>query len=200
MTTRMPKASKNTTILHSLIDWINKTILCKSSKVRAYIMRKLWIPSALLFDLYNKLRRDEEDTIFKNVAQFTLYMNNCVAICPSLIKESFDKIQTMYNRTYRLKGRIVRTMPNEVMWSSKNRCGMDWVNFWDEISIDRTVAWMKHANSGRCQQNCSIGNQKIRRNCSLIETGIGANREVNVGWNHAGTNRGMDDWRYRKRL
>ena len=25
---------------------------------------------------------------------------------------------------------------------------MDWVNFWDEISIDRTVAWMKHANSG----------------------------------------------------
>ena len=63
-------------------------------------------------------------------------------------KDSIDKIQTMYNRTYRLKGRIVRTMPNEVMWTSKNRCGMEWVNFWDEISIDRTVAWMKHANSG----------------------------------------------------
>ena len=63
-------------------------------------------------------------------------------------KDSIDKIQTMYNRTYRLKGRIVRTMPNEIMWSSKNRCGMEWVNFWDEISIDRTVAWMKHANSG----------------------------------------------------
>ena len=63
-------------------------------------------------------------------------------------KESIDKIQTMYNRTYRLKGRIVRTMPNKVMWSSKKRCGLDWVNFWDEISIDRMVAWMKHANSG----------------------------------------------------
>jgi hypothetical protein len=63
-------------------------------------------------------------------------------------KESIDKIQTMYNRTYRLKGRIVRSMPNEVMWSSKERCGMAWVNFWDEISIDRIVAWMKHANSG----------------------------------------------------
>ena len=63
-------------------------------------------------------------------------------------KESIDKIQTMYNKTYRLKGRIVRSMPNEVMWSSKERCGMDWVNFWDEISIDRIVAWMKHANSG----------------------------------------------------
>jgi hypothetical protein len=25
--------------------------------------------------------------------------------------------------------------------------GLDWVNFWDEISIDRTVAWVKHANS-----------------------------------------------------
>jgi hypothetical protein len=63
-------------------------------------------------------------------------------------KKSIDKIQKMYNRTYRLKGRIVRTMPNEVMWSNKERCGMDWVNFWDEISIDRIVAWMKHANSG----------------------------------------------------
>jgi hypothetical protein len=62
-------------------------------------------------------------------------------------KESIDKMQKMYNRTHRLKGRIVRTMPTEVMWSSKERCGMDWVNFWDEISIDRIVAWMKHANS-----------------------------------------------------
>ena len=25
---------------------------------------------------------------------------------------------------------------------------MDWVNLWDDISIDRIVAWMKHANSG----------------------------------------------------
>ena len=54
----------------------------------------------------------------------------------------------MYNRTHRLKGIIVRTMPNEVMRSSEERCGMDWVNLWDEISIDRTVAWMKRANSG----------------------------------------------------
>jgi hypothetical protein len=34
------------------------------------------------------------------------------------------------------------------MWSSEERCGMDWVNLWDEISIDRTVAWMMRANSG----------------------------------------------------
>ena len=34
-------------------------------------------------------------------------------------KKSIEKIQKMYNRTYRLKGRIA--MPNEVMWSSKER-------------------------------------------------------------------------------
>jgi hypothetical protein len=39
-------------------------------------------------------------------------------------------------------------MLNEVMWSNKERCGMDWINLWDELSIDRTVAWMTHANSG----------------------------------------------------
>jgi hypothetical protein len=40
----------------------------------------------------------------------------------------------MNNRTYRMKGRIVRTMPNEVMWSSRERlqrCGLDWVKFWE---------------------------------------------------------------------
>ena len=30
----------------------------------------------------------------------------------------------------------------------QKRCGLDWVNFWDEISTDRIVAWMKNANSG----------------------------------------------------
>ena len=32
----------------------------------------------------------------------------------------------------------------EYMWSSKERCGLGWVHFWDEISIE---AWVKHANS-----------------------------------------------------
>jgi hypothetical protein len=49
----------------------------------------------------------------------------------------------MHNRMYELAGWIMRSKPNEFMRSSKDRYGMDWVNFWDEISIDRTVVWMK---------------------------------------------------------
>jgi hypothetical protein len=114
-------------------------------------------------------------------------------------KESIDKIQTMYNRTYRLKGRILRTMPNEVMWSSKERCGMDWVNLWDEISIDRTVAWMKHANSGGVVGDRGISCQEIRRNCALVNGSTGISGQGNVGRHHDGTNRGVEDWHHWER-
>jgi hypothetical protein len=38
-------------------------------------------------------------------------------------------------------------MPNEVMWMDSYRGGMGWVNLYDEITIDRIVTWVKHANS-----------------------------------------------------
>ena len=62
-------------------------------------------------------------------------------------------------------------MPNEVMWSSKERCGMDWVNLWDDTSIDRIVAWMKHANSGGVVRK--IAASAVRGNCTLVNGSTG---------------------------
>ena len=55
------------------------------------------------------------------------------------------------------------------MWSSKERCGLDWVHFWDEISIE---AWVKHANSdGNVSKIAAISDEKVRRNCTFIDGG-----------------------------
>jgi hypothetical protein len=38
-------------------------------------------------------------------------------------------------------------MPNDVMWMDMDRGGMGWANLYDEVTIDRTMTWIKHANS-----------------------------------------------------
>ena len=60
-------------------------------------------------------------------------------------------------------------MPNEVMWMDPNRGGLGWVNLWDEISVDRFVTWIKHANSGGVESK--IASSAIYRSEGLTESG-----------------------------
>jgi hypothetical protein len=62
-------------------------------------------------------------------------------------EEGVIPLQVALNRSFKSKGHINKAMPNEVMWMDPNRGGLGWANLWDEISIDRIVTWIKHANS-----------------------------------------------------
>jgi hypothetical protein len=60
-------------------------------------------------------------------------------------------------------------MPNEVMWMDPSRGGMGWTNLWDEISIDRIVTWIKHANSDGVESR--IASAAVHRSEGLDKTG-----------------------------
>ena len=55
------------------------------------------------------------------------------------------------------------------MWMDPNRGGLGWVNLWDEISIDRFVTWIKHANSDGVESK--IASSAIYRSEGLTESG-----------------------------
>jgi hypothetical protein len=78
-------------------------------------------------------------------------------------------LQVAFNRSFKSKGHINKAMPNEVMWMDPNRGGLGWVNLWDEISIDRFVTWIKHANSDGVESK--IASSAIYRSEGLTESG-----------------------------
>ena len=50
-----------------------------------------------------------------------------------------------------------------------SRGGMGWVNLWDELSIDRTVTWIKHANADGAEGK--IASAAVHRSEGLTKTG-----------------------------
>jgi hypothetical protein len=84
-------------------------------------------------------------------------------------KDGIDYTQKQYSRVYKSEGRINKAMPNEVMWMDPGRGGLGWVNLWDEISIDRTVTWIKHANADGTEGK--IASAAVHRSEGLTKTG-----------------------------
>jgi len=84
-------------------------------------------------------------------------------------QEGIDRTQKQYNRVYRAKGHINKALPNEVLWMDTERGGLGWVNLWDEISIDRTVTWIKHANADGVE--AKIASSAVHRSEGLTKSG-----------------------------
>jgi len=65
-------------------------------------------------------------------------------------EESISVLQRMYNKLLRSKTHLIPGFPKNLMYASEKCCGLGFVNFWDAISIDRVVTYLKHSfTSGR---------------------------------------------------
>jgi hypothetical protein len=60
---------------------------------------------------------------------------------------AIEVIQVLYNKLLKSKGSLIKGFPNFLMYSHKNRAGLQWPNIWDAVSTDRIVNWMKHSHA-----------------------------------------------------
>ena len=66
-------------------------------------------------------------------------------------EESISRLQLLYNDLFRTKAKIIGGFPKNLMYAIKETFGLGYVNFWDAISIDRVVTYLKHSFSD-CQE------------------------------------------------
>ena len=60
-------------------------------------------------------------------------------------EDSISRLQILYNKLFRTKSKIIGGFPNMLMYAKEKLCGLGFVNFWDAISIDRVVTYLKHS-------------------------------------------------------
>ena len=60
-------------------------------------------------------------------------------------EKSLTRLQKLYNKLFRTKAKLIGGFPNLLMYAKEKAFGLGFVNFWDAVSIDRIVTYLKHS-------------------------------------------------------
>ena len=85
-------------------------------------------------------------------------------------EDSIGKFQVQYNKLFRNKSRMIRSFANNLLYAPEKFGGLGWVNFWDEVSIDRICKQLRHANSEG--KSASIFEAAERRSATQQESAM----------------------------
>ena len=65
-------------------------------------------------------------------------------------EDAISRLQIMYNKLLRTKAKLIGGFPSKLLYAKESCFGLGFVNFWDAISIDRIITYLKHSyTSGR---------------------------------------------------